>query len=70
MKELTCNIQLTIKIHADYDYPLNEISKQLSHLFKNPYKMEWDGFDVMDLTAGINFENDKPTLMDDDITEV
>lgn len=70
MKELTCNIQLTLKIHAEYDYPLDAISKQLSHLFKNPYTMQWDGFDILDLTAGINFEQDTPTLMDDDIIEV
>lgn len=70
MKELTCNIKLTIKIHAEYDYPLDGISNQLSHLFKNPHKMQWDGFEVIDLTAGINFETDKPSLMDNDILEV
>ena len=38
-------------------------------MFKNPYKMHWDGFDVIDLVAGINFEKE-PSLLDDDIMEV
>ena len=69
MKELTCNIKLTIKVIAEHDYPTDSISDQLSHMFKNPYKMHWDGFDVIDLVAGINFEKE-PSLLDDDIMEV